>query len=42
VKGEKGFVSKEFNLSGFPYERFGGDRGFSAVDGNIYLGKSTA
>jgi hypothetical protein len=42
VKGEKGFVSKEFNLSGFPDERLGGDRGFSAVDGSTYLGKSTA
>jgi hypothetical protein len=42
VNGENGFESKEFNLSGFPVERFGGDKGFSAVDGNTYFGKSTA
>lgn len=42
MKGEKGFVSKEFNLSGLPDEGFGGDNGFSAVDGITYFGKSIA
>ena len=42
MNGENGFVSKEFNLSGFPEEGFGGDSGFSAVEGITYFGKSTA